>query len=60
MNLQDVKRIVNFSRKTRKEVTVSETYELIEVKQPLYRPDCGPEGGTGIALLFQDLGARRG
>jgi hypothetical protein len=21
---------------------------------------CGPEGGRGIALLFQDLGARRG
>ena len=29
------------------------------VKQLHYRPGCGPEGGRGIALLFQDLGARR-
>ena len=25
-----------------------------------YRLGCGPEGGRGIALLFQDLSARRG
>jgi len=31
-----------------------------KVKYPRYRPGCGPEGGRGIALLFQDLGARRG
>jgi hypothetical protein len=28
-------------------------------KVPRYRPGCGPEGGKGIALLFQDLDARR-
>ena len=32
----------------------------VKVKWPRYRPGCGPEGGRGIALLFQDLGARRG
>jgi len=31
----------------------------IKAKQPRYRPGCDPEGGRGIALLFQDLGARR-
>jgi hypothetical protein len=30
-----------------------------KVKVPSNRPE-GPEGGTGIALLFLDLGARRG
>ena len=33
---------------------------VVKVKKPRYRPGCGPEGGRGIALLFQDLGARRG
>ena len=28
--------------------------------KPCYRPGCGPEGDRGIALLFQDLGPRRG
>ena len=31
-----------------------------KVKWPRYRPGCGPEGGRGIALLFQALGSRRG
>jgi hypothetical protein len=31
----------------------------VKVKVPRNRPD-GPEGGRGIALLFHDLGARRG
>jgi hypothetical protein len=32
----------------------------VKLKEPRYRPGCGPEGGRGIALLFQDFGARRG
>jgi hypothetical protein len=29
-------------------------------KKPRYRQGCGPEGGRGLALLFQDLGDRSG
>ena len=32
---------------------------IVKVKVPRYRPGCFPEAGRGIALLFQDLGARR-
>jgi hypothetical protein len=32
----------------------------IQAKLPCYRSGCGPERGRDIALLFQDLGARRG
>jgi hypothetical protein len=31
----------------------------VKVKVPRNRPE-GPEGGRGIALIFLDLGARRG
>jgi hypothetical protein len=34
-------------------------YWSLKVKVPRNRPE-GPEGGRGIALLFLDLGARRG
>ena len=33
--------------------------QLKNVKWPRYKSGCGPEGGRGIAVLFQDLGARR-
>jgi hypothetical protein len=33
--------------------------EMVKVNVPRNRPE-GPEGGRGIALLFLDLGARRG
>jgi hypothetical protein len=32
----------------------------VKLKELLYRPGCGPNGVRVIALLFQDLGARRG
>ena len=32
----------------------------LQVKCTRYRPGCGPEGGTAIALLFHDHGTRRG
>jgi hypothetical protein len=44
------------SRNPSKHTTAAVTYK---VKVPCNRPE-GPEGGTGIALLFLDLGARRG
>jgi hypothetical protein len=36
------------------------TLGLRSEKQPRYSSGCGPQGGRGIALLFQDLSARRG
>jgi hypothetical protein len=32
----------------------------IKVNQPRYRPDVAQRVGRGIALLFHDLGTRRG
>ena len=41
-------------------VVYGQVYGTDCCKVPCYRPGCGPKGGRGIAMLFQDLGARRG
>jgi hypothetical protein len=43
----------------RVDFVMTTVYYAVKVKVPRNRPE-GPEGGRGIALLFLDLGTRRG